>query len=284
MMRITTRWAALGLAAAALAACSTSPTTTATAVVPPSTPETVGESRPGSGYLKGYLPTADMPDSLQLVGAPPAAGSAAFALDEEVHRQMKALRNGPRGVLATQDAELRFPAAAEAFACTLGVAISQEATPHLTTLLRRSLSDAGGSTYGAKNKYQRTRPFVHYKEGSCTPASESRLAKDGSYPSGHSALGYAWGLILAEVAPERANALVARGQAFGDSRLVCGVHWQSDVVAGRAIGAAAVSRLHANPVFTAQLALARAEVARQREKGAMPARDCAAEAAALAVK
>lgn len=281
MTRFTTRWAGFGLAAAAaLAACSTTPTTP----LPPSTPEAVGESRPGSGYLKGYLAAADVPDSLQLVGAPPAAGSAAFALDEEVHRQMKALRSGPRGLLATQDAELRFPAGAEAFTCTLGIAITQEETPHLTTLLRRSLSDAGGSTYGAKNKYQRTRPFVHYKEGSCTPDYEARLARDGSYPSGHSALGYAWGLILAEVAPERSTALVARGQAFGDSRLVCGVHWQSDVAAGRAIGAAAVSRLHGNPVFNAQVALAKAEVARQREKGSKPTRDCAAEAAALAAK
>ncbi len=279
MTRTASRWALLAVAAA-LAACSTTPSTP----TPPSTPEAVGESRPGSGYLKGYLAAADMPDSLQLVGAPPAAGSAAFALDEEVHRQMKALRSGPRGTLATQDAELRFPAAAGAFACTLGINISQEETPHLTTLLRRSLSDAGGATYGAKNKYSRTRPFVHYKEGSCTPAAEARLAKDGSYPSGHSALGYAWGLILAEVAPERANALVARGQAFGDSRLVCGVHWHSDVMAGRAIGAAAVARLHADPVFNAQVALARAEVAAQRARGSKPARDCAAEAAALAVR
>ena len=279
MTRTASRWALLALAAA-LAACSTTPS----APTPPSTPEAVGESRPGSGYLKGYLAAADMPDSLQLVGAPPAAGSAAFALDEEVHRQMKALRSGPRGTLATQDAELRFPAAAGAFACTLGIRVSQEETPHLTTLLRRSLSDAGGATYGAKNKYRRTRPFAHYKEGSCTPAAEARLAKDGSYPSGHAALGYAWGLILAEVAPERANALVARGQAFGDSRLVCGVHWYSDVMAGRAIGAAAVARLHADPVFNAQVALAKAEVAAQRAKGSKPAGDCAPEAAALAAR
>ncbi len=280
MTRTSMRWAAAGLATWALAACSTAPL----APLPPSTPEAVGESRPGSGYLKGYLAAADMPDSLQLVGMPPAAGSAAFAFDEEVHRQMKALRSGPRGVLAAQDAELRFPSAAEAFSCTLGIAITQQDTPHLTTLLRRSLSDAGGATYGAKNKYQRTRPFVHYKEGSCTPDLEARLARDGSYPSGHAALGYAWGLVLAEVAPERATALVARGQAFAESRLVCGVHWYSDVMAGRAIGSAAVARLHGDPVFNAQVALAKGEVARQREKGAKPTRDCAAEAAALAAK
>lgn len=55
--------------------------------------------------------------------------------------------------------------------------------------LRRSLVDAGLATYGAKDHYQRMRPFVENKEASCTPAEEAKLAKDGSYPSGHSALG-----------------------------------------------------------------------------------------------
>lgn len=257
-------------------ACSTAP-------VPPSQPGSVPESRPGSGYLKGYLDAKDAPDSLMLVGAPPAVGSAAFGADEAMHKAMKELRSGPRGALATRDANLTFPAAADAFACTLGVPINQERTPHTTMLLRRSLSDAGGATYGAKNKYQRTRPFVHYKEGTCTPEIESRLAKDGSYPSGHSALGWAWGLVLAEVAPERSNELISRGEAFGQSRLVCGVHWQSDVVAGRTIGSAAFARLHGDPVFVAQVAAAKEEVAAARAKGLKPQGDCAAEAAALAL-
>jgi len=34
---------------------------------------------------------------------------------------------------------------------------------------------------------------------------------------------------------------------------ICGVHWQSDVDAGRLIGAAVVARLHADPVFRVQL-------------------------------
>lgn len=258
-------------------ACSTQPP------APPHAPGSVPESRPGSGYLKGYLEAKDMPDSLMLVGAPPTPGSAAFAADEAVHKAMKELRSGPRGALATRDAVLTFPAAAEAFACALGVPITQEQTPHTTMLLRRSLSDAGGATYGAKNKYQRARPFVHFKEGTCTPEAEGRLAKDGSYPSGHTALGFAWGLILAEVAPERSSALISRGEAFGQSRLVCGVHWYSDVVAGRTIGAAAVSRLHSDPVFVAQVAAAKEEVAAARAKGLKPQGDCAAEAAALAL-
>jgi acid phosphatase (class A) len=119
-------------------------------------------------------------------------------------------------------------------------------------------------------------------ETTCAPKEEAHLSKDGAYPSGHAALGWAWGLILAGLAPDKANALLQRGHAFGDSRMVCGVHWQSDIEAGRVVGAAAVARLQADPVFQAQTQLARAEIASARAKGLKSDRqDCAAEAAAL---
>jgi acid phosphatase (class A) len=89
-------------------------------------------------------------------------------------------------------------------------------------------------------------------------------------------------LILAGLAPDKANALLQRGHAFGDSRMVCGVHWQSDLEAGRLVGAAAVARLQADPVFQAQAQLAKAEIDAARAKSLKSDRkDCAAEAAAL---
>lgn len=250
---------------------------------PPTSPAAVGEVRPGSGYLKGYLARAEVPDSLALLPPPPEQGSAALAADVAAFRSLTALRDSPRGALAVHDANLKFPQAAQAFACALGVTVSEQATPHLNMLLRRTLADAGGATYKAKEKYQRQRPFVALKASSCTPAEEAQLAKDGSYPSGHSALGWAWALVLSEIAPERADALLQRGRAFGQSRGICGVHWRSDIEAGRLVGAAAVSRLHANPVFTAQLAAAKAELAQARASAAVPSpAACAAENAALA--
>ena len=53
-----------------------------------------------------------------------------------------------------------------------------------------------------------------------------------------------------------------------DRAAVCGVHWKSDVEAGRIIGSATVSRLHSNPVFVAELAEACKEIASARGKGA----------------
>ena len=148
-------------------------------------------------------------------------------------------------------------------------------------MLRRTLADAGLSTYAAKDNYQRQRPFAALQQSSCVPASEAALAKDGSYPSGHAALGWGWALLLAELAPDRADAILQRGHAFGQSRVICGVHWQSDVDSGRVMGAATIARLHADPTFSAQAALARAEIAATRAKGATSPLNCAAEAPAL---
>jgi acid phosphatase (class A) len=237
----------------------------------PSPTAAVPEIAPG--ILAGYLPRAALPDSALLVSPPPEPGSAAFARDEEASRAGLALRGTPRWTAAASDAELKFPAAAGAFACAADLAISPDATPHLYMLLRRTLTDAGLSTYGAKTKYQRQRPFMTNGQPTCTPHEEAMLRKDGSYPSGHSAIGWALALVLAEAAPDRANAILARGLDFGQSRVVCNVHWQSDVDAGRIVGAGAVSRLHADAGFSAELAAAKAEVAAARSSGTHAA-DC----------
>ena len=223
-----------------------------------------------------------MLNSLVLLPAPPAAGSAAFALDEDVARRSVALRGTPRWTQAALDADLSFPAAAGTFSCALDAPITEADTPYLYQLLRRTLTDAGLSTYSAKDHYKRARPFVASKEPICTPAEQAAIEKDGSYPSGHTAVGWAWALVLSEIAPERTGALLARGMAYGESRNVCNVHWHSDVVQGRTIGAGVVARLHAEPVFRADLEAARSELAAVRARNAKPSRDCAAEAAALA--
>jgi acid phosphatase (class A) len=252
-----------------------------TAAPSTASPAPVPEIRPG--LLAGYLGKA-LPDSLALLPAPPAPGSAAFRNDEAVAHAMQALRGTPRYAQATRDADLAFPHAASTFACALGVPISEQDTPHLYQLLRRTLTDAGLGTYGAKDHYNRVRPFVHFNEGTCTPGDEAMLRKDGSYPSGHTAIGWAWALVLTELAPERRDAVLARGRTFGESRLVCNAHWQSDVLEGRAVGAGVVANLHSDAAFTADMAAAKDEIAAARQRGAAPNRDCTAEADALANK
>jgi acid phosphatase (class A) len=249
-------------------------------VVAPTSAAEVGEFR--HGFLNGYLAPAELPDSLALLPAPPAAGSPAQAADDTAFRELTKFQGTPRGTLAVQDADLSFPKAAEVFSCALGVPISERDTPNLIMLLRRTLTDAGLATYKAKDKYKRVRPFVVFKVPSCTPAEDTFLAKDGSYPSGHTSVGWAWAMVLTEVAPDRTDAVLQRGRAFGQSRGICGVHWESDIESGQVIGAATVARLHASPVFRTQIEAARAEITSERSRGAAPSGNCAAEAAALA--
>jgi acid phosphatase (class A) len=279
-MPLVTRSAALCATAGAalLAGCQTAPPAPP---APPTDPAVVGEFRPGSGYMKGYLDRKQLPDSLALLPRPPAEGSAEAAADLAVYRATRALRDTPRWALAASDDNLKWPKAGEVFSCALDLPISQDATPHLNMLLRRTLLDAGLATYAAKDTYKRQRPFAALNEGTCAPASEASLRNDGSYPSGHAALGWAWGMVLTAIAPDRADALLQRAHAFGQSRVICGVHWQSDVDNGRVMGAAAVARLQSDATFLAQAALARQEIAAARARGSKSPLNCAAEKAAL---
>ena len=103
----------------------------------------------------GYLAADTVPDSLALVPAPPAAGTAGFALDEQVSREARALRDTPRFAQAHRDAELGFPEGANQFACAIGLDVDAQKTPALYRLLERSRIDASAATRAAKHHYQR---------------------------------------------------------------------------------------------------------------------------------
>lgn len=229
----------------------------------------------------GYIPKEKLPNSLDLLGPPPAKTSAAFARDEEARAATIPLRGSARAGVARLDADLQFPQPAKNFSCAMGIDINETQTPRLYELMRKVLTDAGLSTYGVKNTYNRVRPFVEHNEGTCFPEQEPLLRTDGSYPSGHTAAGWAWALVLAEINPERANALLARGLEFGQSRVVCNAHWQSDVDAGRTMGAATVAVLQNDAAFRADVEAARKEVQAAKAAKSVPTLNCGVQAAAL---
>ena len=229
----------------------------------------------------GFLRPEERPDALVMIPPPPPPGSSRLAADVELYRESLRWRDTPRWRLAASDADVQFPHAADIFSCAAGIRISDSATPRLYSLLQRVIVDAGKSTAPAKQKFDRARPFALYDQPTCVPGDEAILKTNGGYPSGHSSLGWAWALVLAELIPQRADAILSRGYEFGQSRVICGVHWQTDVDAGRLIASAVVARLHANEEFLANVRDAAQEV---RRAPPAPGAECATEAAVLASK
>jgi acid phosphatase (class A) len=155
------------------------------------------------------------------------------------------------------------------FVDSFGLEISESDTPSVYAIMERVFHDMVGTGRGAKELHERPRPFVHFGQpdgSTCFPEDEVNLSRNGSYPSGHTIYGWSMALILAEISPERQDPIFARGIDYGYSRVVCGVHWLSDVEAGRTAAAAMVARLHANPEFFDLMAKAKEEVAVLRAK------------------
>lgn len=218
---------------------------------------------PKAGDKDDFLTLETAPDSLALLPAPPQPKTAAFNADVAAYKAGLELRKTARGELARLDADTSPEGIVHAFSDVLGVKISPETTPITYNLMWRMVGDLSDEAVDkAKARYKRIRPFMYFKTRSCqSEQDEARMRLNGSYPSGHTAFGWGFALILAEIAPEKQNAILKRGYDYGQSRVICGAHWQSDVDAGRVAGSATVAKLHTVPGFERQLSAARAEIA-----------------------
>jgi acid phosphatase (class A) len=208
-----------------------------------------------------YLSKAERLDAVALLPPPPAPDSAAQRLDEARNQQYRQNTTDERWQQAALDARIRLPEAAGAFDCATRIALSEGAAPHTVSILRRVSIDTVMAVIPAKKKYRRQRPFMLNNEAICTPDAIRQLQRDGSYPSGHAAAGWAWALVLAELIPDKADEILQRGRQFGLSRAICNVHWPSDVEQGQLLASALVARLHGSSAFQADIATAKQELA-----------------------
>lgn len=232
----------------------------------------------------GYLPRDRAPPVLAILPPPPAAGSAREADDQAAFKATRALKGQPRWDLAARDADLGPETALPAFACALGLTLDASQAPALYNLLQRADVDAEAAYGPAKARYARPRPFMAKAAGDA-PICEARtpsLSRGASYPSGLATEAWSWGLILAELAPDRAGPILARARSMGESRVVCGSHYPSDIEAGRLTAAILVAALHAQPDFRGDLDKARAEMIAARAAPHAPPAQCAAQNAAAA--
>lgn len=224
--------------------------------------------------IEPYLGKDRIPDTIMILPPPPVKGSSQERFDNEVYKALRATEGTPRYALAVKDVTGYL----QAHECSLGLPVS--AWPRsLTRLLSRVGRDAAAITNLPKDHWARPRPFITNNGPMCTESDRAGLLKSPSYPSGHATYSWAVGLILAEMAPERATQILARARAFGESRVVCGVHAVTDVTEGRTNGSVLVAALHADPAFEADLAMAKAEL-----KAALAAPHAAPDAAQCKVE
>ena len=165
--------------------------------------------------------------------------------------------------------------------CALGVELTDQNAPRFTALMRRVGRDSSLLTNLPKDQFKRLRPFLIDKGPICLDP-KGGIANSFDYPSGHVTFSWTVGLILAELAPDRATDILIRARAFGESRLVCGVHNMSAVESGRTNGSIIVASLHGQPEFRADLDAVRSEIAAARKAGPTPdAATCAKDAELL---
>ena len=209
----------------------------------------------------GYLPVSELPAAEKFLPPPPDTTGQRFVGDWLMYQWGKANRSGVRGKDASSDATITGLALCKVFSPAFGMTLSVSKSPQIYKLLNTVRQDISNATQSAKSTFPRRRPFDQFNESTLIVSGESLAKSTSSYVSEHAAIGWATALILAEINIDRQDTILSRGYQFGESRVITGYNYESDVEAGRVVGMTTVARLHANEAFMAQLEKAKAEYA-----------------------
>ena len=209
-----------------------------------------------------YFTTEELPDLIKSLPAPPEKGSPAFKYDIQRYKWGKRQRNNPeRAMMARRDAVWSYEALLAELSVPFGLTLSETGTPEIWKVVVNSLATTDQMRVAPKAYYNRTRPFVYFKEKAFLE-DDAQFSGEGSYPSGHTMRSWTAALVLAEINPAAADAIFARAWECGISRVISGAHWQSDVDATRLGASIGYSCLQTSGVFRAQMEKAQEEFRR----------------------
>jgi len=200
-----------------------------------------------------FLSPGDLDPALLLPAPPSDAAPAAVEGRAELHR-IAAARTPKRLAQARRDDEVED---VTALTGVLGPAFNLERLPATARLFADLRYEDNVAAKRAKAYFRRERPFLYDRTlDVCDDAHDVK----NSYPSGHATMGYAAAAALEQLIPAKAQAVRARASDYAESRLVCGVHYRSDIDASQVLGAALVVKLLEKPDFKAEFEAARAEL------------------------
>ena len=197
-----------------------------------------------------YLPP-NTPDSIALLPAPPVPGSEEYKADLACSRAVFKARTPEEEKRATKDATLTV----FNFADVIGTFFNSNTLPKTTLFFTDLKQQVKEPIFAAKDHWKRTRPYDVDKSlwfGKPEPSY--------SYPSGHSTIGMIHALVLAELFPDKREAILEVGRNIGWDRVLIGKHFQTDVFAGRVLAQATFVELKKSPAFQKALEEIRAEI------------------------
>ena len=198
---------------------------TASLAVAQTAPDVGAEAASAGRYLN-----AQALDTYRILPPAPVEGTVRYESDRKVFAATRKLKDTPRWALAQNDDNEKI--ILSDYACSLGFTPTPQTTPLLVRLIDKVRRDVRASVNQPKDIYKRQRPYL-IDSGDICVAKTPGLASSPDYPSGHTTWGWTTGLILAELVPDHATDILVRARAYGESRVVCGVHNASAIEAGR---------------------------------------------------
>jgi acid phosphatase (class A) len=193
-------------------------------------------------------------DPAVILPPPPADGSAQQQAELKELRELQALRTPDRLAQAEWDEAHED---ATAFAGVIGPAFDLKALPKTAALLAQVQSAQEALATQAKAHFHRARPFVVDPNlVGCRRGTKAYT----SYPSGHATMAYTIAPILEALMPAKADVIARRADDYAFSRLVCEVHYRSDLRAGQILGTWTASALLSAPALQSSFAAAQQEL------------------------
>lgn len=198
-----------------------------------------------------FLPV-DAIDLATLLPTPPAQDSAMTKAEiAEIHRAQANATVDEKAQATADSKESVF-----LFANVLGSSFAAEKLPVATEFFASVGETEGEFVDPAKKIFGRPRPPL--ADASITPCE--KLKASAAYPSGHATFAYLQAIVLAQMIPEKRDAIFARAAEFAHNRIVCGVHYASDVEAGKISAFTIGAMLLRDPAFQAKFMPAQTEV------------------------